>query len=673
VATLAQLGLPESRVCLAARSAGPAAADGDGAAAASPAQRAITWGGYRRPDEVTLEPDADHVGRLLADEAVERWLNRPDVLGLLGAGEAAVAGDAAGHPPSAARPARRLLEVELRGGGEPRTVRVLARSVGLGFFGYHAWLVAACLGDHVPAVLGIRDGILLSLVEPGRGALDAVAPDDLEDVAAYVADRCRRLSLRPRAGGRAAAPVDAAVRAVAGRLAPSGGALAGRGEAAVAGLLDRALRPARPSVVDGRMGPGEWLRRTSGGLLKLEYEARSLGVTDPVHDLAAAVVQVRLEPEEARELVEAYERLTGDVTAVRARLALHSLAAGWAELGAVTSLPADPGARAGREAYARELAVRETMLTRAVNGYLAGVLLGGGPPAAAAESDAPPADWAVALDGALETDRLGFECASPAGVEAVRVLLAHEQRVWCCTEQSLGELRERCETFGLAGGVAEGGSATWDGLRGEAAILVGKGARQALRRLRAALLDDTDVLVDPRYQHSLRLFRHTDGGRRAVDGDEVRRVMARHGVGGLDVVQGRRWTTVVAAGVSAAAALDRLRGESRRDAAPLHVVAGGPADLELLGAAAGRHAPASVDAPLRARAGALGLRVASRPHQAGLLQAVRGAVHGGRESCPRCQAAGSRRLDGADAALVTALGLQDRGRLAGIAFLLRRR
>ena len=210
----------------------------------------------------------------------------------------------------------------------------------------------------------------------------------------------------------------------------------------------------------------------------------------------------------------------------------------------------------------------------------------------------------------------------------------------------------------------------WDERRGQAEILVGAAGRRSLRLLRAALLDETDVLVDPRYVASLRLFRHTDAGRRAVDGEEVRAVAARHGVGGLDVVPGRRWTTVLVAGASPVTALDRLRAGAS-PAPPLHVVAGGTADMDLLPAAAGRHAPASVEPAFRARAEGLGVRIASRPYQAGLLQAVDAAVHRSGGSCERCRRLGPRRLEAADAALLTALGLQDRGRVGRAAFLLR--
>ena len=46
--------------------------------------------------------------------------------------------------------------------GEKQTKYVLAKSVGWGWLGYHAFLIGHRLSEYVPPVLGLRDGVLYS-------------------------------------------------------------------------------------------------------------------------------------------------------------------------------------------------------------------------------------------------------------------------------------------------------------------------------------------------------------------------------------------------------------------------------------------------------------------------------------------------------------------------------
>jgi hypothetical protein len=374
-----------------------------------------------------------------------------------------------------------------------------------------------------------------------------------------------------------------------------------------------------------------------------------------VYDLACASVGFRLEPDEERQLTDAYVQLSGDAGALDARMAVSKLLAGVTELAAVRWLGLDTGSRAGRAAYAREVVIRETQLTRTVNGHLASVHLDG-----VGAVDGGPA-WVVDMDRVLESEGLGFECASPASLLALRSLFAHAQQVFVASGRSLGEVRERCRAFGLAGGVAEHGAVTWDERRRESTVLLGTEASRALGTLREALLEEPDMLVDPRYRHSLSLFRPAAAGGPAVtaaaDAAAVRALIDRHRLPGLEVVEGERRTVVRAAGVTRGDAFERL-WQARGVPRPLHVVGAGADDLGLLAMADGRHV---VGGALRAHRAELRLRLVRRPGPAGLLLVAGGALHGWRGSCGRCR---PPKLTAADAALVQALALRDRGRLA---------
>ena len=660
IVALTELGLPESRISLvtgAASDRDPIAVvtqpDGCGPSAAD---QGPVSAGLPEASQIFLRQDECHVRRLMSDEAVERWLNRAHVLERLNADAAAVMGGDWVETGRSQSHLRRLFEVVLRRDDQQWHEFVLGRGVGLGFFGYHALLAAMCLGDWVPDALGIHHGVLFLRWEPGEELSGPIEPQDLEELATYVAARARRLALRSRltskpeahAAGEAALKV---ARLVSQPLEPRGQ----RARVRVAELI-ASVPSSRHSIVDGYMGPPEWVRLANRRLLKRDFVARSPEVTDPVHDLAATVIGFRLDMDEERHLVAAYHRLTRDSKDLAARLEVHKLQLGWSELTELPRLGLDLKTRAGRVAFARQLVIRETLLTRTVNSYLAWLYLTG------ITADAGGQVWVFGFDGSLETDRLGFEATSPAGVLALRLLRAHGQGVFGCTGGSLGELRERCRTFGLLGGVAEHGGVIWDEQGKEALAMIGEEARLSITQLREALLDETDVLVDPRHRYSLCLFRHVDGGRQAAGGDEVRAVMARHGITGLDVIEDGRSTMVCASGAGTAEAFQRLRSKVGlpRSLSPVRVVSHDPGDLDLMRQADGCYAPATAGADFRTRAAGLPVWYASRPYQAGTLQIVRRVLHHWRGRCSACRLFPMPRLDRADAALVMALGLQDR-------------
>jgi hypothetical protein len=654
---LGELGLAQSRICLGARDL-PERTGGP-----------ERDGGTR---QAIVEPGEWRIDTLLADEAIEEWLNRPHMLERLGAETAIVVrghrfGTRAEMPAvglvAHRRPdshALKLCEVELAHGSERWSELLLCRAVGLGFFGYHSWLVAACLGDLVPEVLGIGDGVLLVRWEEGEGPPEPVRPEDLEAIAAYAAARSRRLDLGAQRG---AAGAGAGGRQVGRLLARGLGPAEPLAAAWIAEAITRAVAPPRHVAVDGRMGPSEWVRSPQGGLRKLDFEehgfdAGGRGVTDPIHDLASAVVGFRLEPDEERQLVAAYDRLSGDSRDLDARAAVQKLLVGTAELDAIRTEGLDLETRSGRATFARELAIRETLLTRTVNGYLAAVHLDG------VGSDGRAGTWVVDMDEVLEQEGLGFPCASPATAQAMRSLMLHGHELVLASGRSLGEVRERCRTFGLPGAVAEDGAVAWDQRRRQPLTLLSTEARQALERLRQALGEETSVLLDPRYRHSLSLFRHTVHGRVGVDLAEVVEVIERHRLHGLEVVQDTRKTVVRAAGLDRAAAFERLRADRAAEGArgPLRVVTASPDDVELLRAAAGRYAVGSADSPLRPYRAELQLLFTSRPQA--LLRIANRVLHGLRGTCRHCA---PPRPDAADRALVEALGLRDRARLGRLA------
>src|ERR1700686_1798839 len=97
---------------------------------------------------------------------------------------------------------KRIFEVHLVTLQGQKEIRyVLAKSVGWGWLGYHAFLAGHRLAGFVPPILGLRDGILYMEWIP-QPALDVESDgqrkERIDTAASYVAARARRLNLEAR-------------------------------------------------------------------------------------------------------------------------------------------------------------------------------------------------------------------------------------------------------------------------------------------------------------------------------------------------------------------------------------------------------------------------------------------------------------------------------------------
>ena len=651
----------------------------------SPAAAGAVWQGFPAATKAVLATHEWAAYRFLAAPAVKRFLNRAPVLDRLGALSAEVVRvlpfSDVGDPPSELIPnharsrsprqrrfhIRQVFEVQLQTRSGPRRELIAARGAGLGFFGYHSYLAAQAVAGWVPTVLGIDSGFVFQRWHAGEpvASLDG---QDLEEVASYVADRAMSLELAPSARVSESRLVLTGSRQVARLLSRTMGRAGGLAQFRAANRLSAATAGRRRVLVDARMGPAEWLRSGSGRLVKLDSDEHGTDITDlcvwdPVYDLAAATVGFRLSPASAKQLVEAYARASGEsLTEMRARLAVQQLQCAGAALSSVSEHTFSPRWRHQREQYAIDLVAAEELLARAVNEFLAAVFLQD------VRSRKTGDVWALDLDDTLEGDRMGAPTMSAAGARAVRALLAHDAVVLLTSGRSLPEVRERCALYGLPGGIAEYGAVAWDSEQSREISLLEPHAQAELQRLRESILCETDILVDPRYEHTLRLFRHTPDGRRGMPAAEIEAVIERRGITGLEVIEGFRKTVVWVRGTEKAAALPALLqslGIDRRDRR-LHAVGDEYTDFGLMAAADHAHAPANATAAVRDRSQELRIKMVTAERGAGVLRIVKSQLRHPR----RCRVCGSPALTDADSALLEVLALQDRRRAGRLAYAL---
>lgn len=508
--------------------------------------------------------------------------------------------------------------------GTPRRVDVLATSVGVGYLGAHHLVVARALSRFSPRVLGVRDCVLYREWLPAQRRLDPASDEFAAAVAGYVAARRRALGVArdvtvSLAGQRPAWEVVGLILARGfGRAAPLMRVVL------VDRLVRRLLAVSRPSVVDGSMSPEHWFadgqdpRPVKVGLSDRSYWRLGLACFDPSFDLAGVAASSPSRGLAAR-VRAAWRAQTGEEVDPE-RWVLYELAHLWG---------------VAREDPAREAEVQHAS-ARAAARYFGATLF-----ADVARTGQGPL-CALDVDGVLETDQLGFPTLTRASATALRALVAHDYRPLIITGRGLAEVRDRCRAYGLAGGVAEYGSAIWLDATEAATGLIDPDAAAALSRLRATLLGREGVQLDPGYSYAVRAYRIDTGGHRRPLGDlEVADCLEASGCAdAIRAIRGDSQTDFAAAGVDKGTGLRALMAALQEDEQGLPhepalsmAVGDSVTDAPMLALASAAFVPAHA----AQAATTTGAERLARPYQAGLYRAAGELLGHAPGSCERCK------------------------------------
>jgi hydroxymethylpyrimidine pyrophosphatase-like HAD family hydrolase len=557
-----------------------------------------------------LETDAGRV-RVAKVEAVEQIAIPPDPDAITGR--------------AARRHVRTVYRVDVRatGSGRVSSLRVYAKGAGFGYFGRHALAVGGGLADFLPEQFGFAGGLLYRRWLPESSRLPGAALDPRSfgrRVGAYVRERSLAFpvadDISPRLAGR---------QPVWQRVADLLGRSFGRSRiVARPGLHRAAIRlfaTPRPSVIDGSMAVHQWFNDGRGRLRKVDYEERAfsnedLTCYDAAYDLAgaAADAQTKMPSEIANvavsemraEFEAGLQPIDGERWLLYRLQHLDGLARDLREAWS-GERPKGSDAR-----LAAALDAAQSAQEHAYREYLGNLLLDG------IDGRGSGRLSAIDLDGVLETADLGFSGATPAGIMALRALLAHGRRPVIASGRSLVEVVDRCRDFGLEGGVAEYGSVAYEAGSEFVKELVDPAGRSVLADLRRALLASPGVLLDSRYTRVVRAYRFDAAARRrGLPPDLVTSLVREHP--GVRAVPGWAQTDFVAASVDKATgfgALADLLGEPRME--PGFAIGDTAADLPLLRVSRHAYAPANADTAILAA----GVRIMRSRFQAGLAQAV---------------------------------------------------
>lgn len=556
----------------------------------------LPWAGWSVHGRLDAEAVAEALSDLLGpDWSVERCEARQEV----GAAGAARRRD---HVR-----ARYTVELTSRETGRAEQRELVVEGAGLGYLGGHALAVADRLRDQVPRVYGLAGGLLyrdwLPEPDPPVGEVGLAAA-----ISAYVASRQQALPTdtdpTPRMRGRD--PVWEVTAELLSR--PFGWAAP-----AVRGLLEPTTRslltPGRPSVVDGATTPWHWFRdpEEPQRLRKVDFHQGVMGrwgpaCYDAVFDLAGAACEP-LSPGFAHLLREQYEAWTGDRPDDE-RWLLYRLAQLWR---LARSSDLEPHAL-GRYSAA------------AVHDFLAACYLGG-----LADPTGPLC--AVDLDGVLETDRLGYPCATPLGMMALRALTAHGYRVVLATGRGIDDARDRCTAFRLPGAVVEYGTAVYLHDEGLTVDLRDADERALLDDVRRQLASH-GVLLLPTHSYTIRARLH--GG--PVPPDLVADIPLLSDPA-LRLVHGQSQTDVTVARLDKATGLTCL-AHSLHGCGGLALAVGDTgADVTMLRSATMARAPRNADAVVQAS----GIPLTRGAYQSGLSDACTALLGHRPGRCPVCR------------------------------------
>jgi hydroxymethylpyrimidine pyrophosphatase-like HAD family hydrolase len=539
---------------------------------------------------------------------------------------------------------KRIFEVHLETSeGQKETRYVLAKSVGWGWLGYHAFLAGHRLSGFVPPMLGLRDGILYMewIAQPAPGNNSEQETEQRDTCASYVAARVRRLNLEARSiTGADLQRQDNGIGLLAKALSKAYGAVVT--DMLMQPRVARRLRQQPcpvPTLIDGNMQRAEWVAGPNGPL-KTDYEHHGLGkeelnVIDPAFDLADTILNMGLSPENEDKLIRRYIEESGDI-GVERRLFMNKLLAGlWAMKQAQEHLFGKAGlADRQQECHRRFMAAWDFLTVQAAR-HCGNYCRGPAQP-----------HWrsplvALDIDGVIDRRLFGFPCTTAAGIEALSLLKSHELSVTVNTARSVAEVKAYCEAYALAGGVAEHGSYLWDAVRQSGRTLISAEAARQLAELRRSLQGIPGVFLDDRHQYSIRAFTYRDkplglvatlvkairslgvgdGALAPLPTLLVGHLMAELGLDKLCFHHTSIDTTVVAKETDKGTGLSALRDWVLGTDAETIAVGDQEPDLTAFRVATRSFAPANIGCAREARL--LGCQIARHPYQRGLLEIAR--------------------------------------------------
>jgi hydroxymethylpyrimidine pyrophosphatase-like HAD family hydrolase len=586
---------------------------------------AVLTGGYRDVDLVTLAPGEHYKQKLLNGSGVRPLLEEmvPGAQWVDDDETKAINRELAAHLKDDYQVHVKHVYA-FRTGGTIR--RVVAKSTGWGWLGYHGYLAGTRLQEFVPQVLGLRQGLLFSEWIENESSPEPSEMRIAARIASYTAARVKRLSLEGQAPVTEMAECMNASFALA-KLLRGAYPLALRWLKMPA--LWEQLKPyatTQPAFIDGKLGAGEWLNGRHG-VLKTDYEHHGFGnpapnVADAAYDLALAGLEWKLSPEAQQFLLEQYASLTGDDTAGE-RVVLYQM---------VCARQAADLARfqAGRAQNHEDARHHEAEHIAAFNFLTYSMARFCGQ----RFTPEPALEWHeqlffMDLDGVFDRSFFFFPHTTACGMAALETLERNGYSVVLNTGRPAAHVRQYCSSYGMAGGIAEYGCVFVDHIHERETVLINDESREQLAWLRARLRDQNGIYLDPTYEVAIRAYRVEKGQGLPLTQEFLNKVLRDFPL--LTSVVSDVDTYIIPVEAGKGSATKRVMDELKVRPEATAAMGDMENDLPMLEAVGKAYVPANANSAMCGEALRRKFTVVNEPYQRGLLRAVRELTDDGRE------------------------------------------
>lgn len=515
---------------------------------------------------------------------------------------------------------KKLYEISLINQDNVETKKkIFCKSVGWGWLGYHAYLIATKLDGYVPKIIGLRNGLLYTeWIEGPHLDHQTISENNIESIALYTAKRKKELVLNEDPHFNKM-DVGWGWREIISIFRRVYGVRTGY-------LKNNALRKQLhesiclvPVLVDGRMNPAEWIMANTE-IIKTDFEQHNFGapeldIVDPAYDLAAASFEFQLSKNEEDKLYAVYVKESGDA-AFYDRIILYKL------------LYATMACRKAHQEVLENLTIKKPIesnlrysysrnyLIFTMNHFCSSILK------VAATPTFHRKYIFMDLDGVFDTENFGFPHSTVSGLTAITLLSENDYSIILNTGRNIKHVRSYSSSYNFSGGIAEYGSVIWDNVNKYEIPLIGDDEASQLADCREILNNTNDVFVDRDYKYSIRAYRFDLHRTKGLKYEEASDIIKKYKFNKLKIIIRDEDTCFVGRETSKGNAMHDFKQHIRYGGNSVAAIGDSVEDISMLKTAERSFSPANCSKIIRTIAKRDNIIITSNYRQRGLLEAV---------------------------------------------------
>ena len=516
---------------------------------------------------------------------------------------------------------KKLFEIQSQNkNGEPVTTRIIGKSVGWGWLGYHAYIAGTNLSEFVPEIIGLRNGILfMKWIDGVKLEADKYPEQVLKTLTSYIIERTKKLNLKKDPKFYPPYTSWGWLEILSILRRPFGIRTGRLMNDSILKYLENIVTK-NPALIDGKILPDEWIERNNE-IIKIDFEHHNFGapnfdVVDPAFDLAGACFEFNLSKEDEDIMINNYIKETGD-SSIRDRFILFKLLYALVVNEKVHEGIIENRSRNDFEKDNERFIRSWSYLIYTMNSFCAGVFK--------QKSSGMNKDklFFLDLDGVLDKEVFGFQHTTLNGIHALALLSENGFSVVPNTGRSTEHIRNYCESYGFESGIAEYGSVILTDNNQTEIPLIDIETVKQLNICRKALINLEGVFIDPNYKYSLRAYRYSSHNTKGLDKKEGEEIIIKFNLDKLRIIIREDDTYFVGKDNNKGRALIKLKEYLQIKDKPVYAIGDSEEDIPMLKAADFGFAPANCVKKIKQLAAKNKIRITGKRYQNGLLEAAK--------------------------------------------------